>query len=116
MFNLADIGEMYDKHKDDYHAKVEEFSIGGKRFAFNTNTAILGVVNLSTDSWYKHSICYTPEQAMRRGQVLTAQGADILDLGTESTAKSAKRVDQQQQKNQLLMSRGHKLDQLDRTK
>ena len=29
MFNLADIGEMYDKHKDDYHAKVEEFSIGG---------------------------------------------------------------------------------------
>lgn len=101
MFDLATLGEIYDKHKDDYNARVEEFSIGHRQFAFNSQTAILGVVNLSTDSWYKHSICYTPEQAVRRGQVLTAQGADILDLGTESTAKSAKRVDEEQQKSQL---------------
>lgn len=77
MLTLADIYEVYDKHKDEYNTEVEEFTIGSKKFNFNSQTAILGIVNLSTDSWYKTSICYTPEQAIRRGKVLTAQGATL---------------------------------------
>ncbi|MBO1351709.1 MAG: dihydropteroate synthase [Hormoscilla sp. GUM202] len=102
MLNLADIYEIYDKYKEDYNAEVEEFTIGNKEFKFNSQTAILGVVNLSVDSWYNHSICYTPEQAIRRGKVLTAQGADIIDLGAEATAKNAARADELKQTSQLL--------------
>jgi dihydropteroate synthase len=102
MLNLANIYEVYDKHKDDYNAQVEELTIGNKKFNFNSQTALLGIVNLSVDSWFNHSICYTPEQAIRRGKVLTAQGADIIDIGTEATTKNTQRADDFKQKSQLL--------------
>ncbi|MBW4594077.1 MAG: dihydropteroate synthase [Brasilonema angustatum HA4187-MV1] len=102
MLTLEDIYNIYAKHQDSFNAKVEEFTIGNKHFNFNSRQAILGVVNLSTDSWYKNSICYSSEQAVRRGVVLTDQGADIVDIGTESTALTAARVEDFQQKSQLL--------------
>ena len=53
----------------------------------------MGVVNLSPDSWYRESVCLTAEAAVQRGRVLTAQGADIVDVGAESTLAHAARVD-----------------------
>ena len=102
MLTLAEIYEVYDKYKDDYNTQIEEFSIGNKKFNFNSQTSILGIINLSQDSWYKQTISYTPEQAIRRGKVLTLQGADIIDIGTESTVKTAARVDELKQTSQLL--------------
>ena len=102
MLTLAEIYEIYDKYKDDYNTKIEEFSIENKKFNFNSQTSILGIINLSQDSWYKQTISYTPEQAIRRGKVLTLQGADIIDIGTESTVKTAARVDELKQTSQLL--------------
>lgn len=102
MLTLAEIYEIYDKYKDDYNTQIEEFSIGNKKFNFNSQTSILGIINLSQDSWYKQTISYTPEQAIRRGKVLTLQGADIIDIGTESTGKTAARVDELKQTSQLL--------------
>ncbi len=94
MLTLEDIYQIYDKHKQDYNSQVEEFTIGNKNFKFNSQSAILGVVNLSTDSWFKHSICYTPEQAIRRSKVLNAQGADIIDIGLEASSAKTERVDE----------------------
>ena len=102
MLTLAEIYEIYDKYKDDYNTQIEEFSIGNKKFNFNSQTSILGIINLSQDSWYKDTISYTREQAIRRGKVLTLQGADIIDIGTESTGKTATRVDELEQIGQLL--------------
>lgn len=102
MLTLADIYEIYDKHQDDYNVKVEEFSIGNKKFNFNTQTALLGIINLSTDSWWNHAICYNAEQAIRRGKVLTAQGADIIDIGAEASSKNTQRADEFKQTSSLL--------------
>ena len=102
MFTLTEIHEIYDKYKDDYDTQIEEFTIGNKKFNFNSQTGIMGIINLSTDTWWKHSICYNTEQAICRGKVLTAQGADIIDIGTESTAQSAQRTNELQQISQIL--------------
>ena len=102
MLNLKDLSKIYDKYQDSFDVKVEEFTIGNKHFNFNSKPAILGIINLSTDSWYKSSICYTPEQAIRRGKVLTAQGADMVDIGSESVGKTAARVEDFKQKSQIL--------------
>ncbi len=101
MLTLEDIYEVYDKYKEDYNVQVEAFSIGNKKFDFNAKTAILGIVNLSVDSWFNHAICYTPEQAIRRGKVLTAQGADIIDIGAEASSPKTQRTDEFKQKNSL---------------
>jgi len=102
MLTLEDIYEVYDKHKDDYNTQVEEFTIGHKKFNFNSQTALLGIMNLSTDSWWNHAVCYTAEQAISRGKVLTAQGADIVDIGAEASSKNTKRADDLKQNSLLL--------------
>ena len=50
------------------------------------------VVNLSRDSWYRESVVPSAAAAIRRGEVLAAQGAMVIDIGAESTLASAARV------------------------
>ncbi|NMG19816.1 dihydropteroate synthase [Brasilonema bromeliae] len=102
MLNLEDLYAIHEHYKDALNAKVEEFTIGNKNFNFNSKKAILGVINLSSDSWYRESVCLSSEQAIRRGIVLNAQGADIVDIGAESTLEKAERVEDVRQKSQIL--------------
>jgi len=102
MLNLEQLSELLEKNRTAASAKVKEFSIGDKRFAFNSKPAIMGVVNLSPDSWYRESVCLTSEAAIQRGRVLKEQGADIVDVGAESTLAHAARVDEAGQSKKLL--------------
>ena len=102
MLTLKDVAEVYENHKEDYNTQVEKIKIGNKEFDFQDETALMGVINLSVDSWWHHSICYNPEQAIRRGKILVAQGADIVDIGAEATAKNTARADEFKQTSQIL--------------
>ena len=83
-------------------ARIAEFSIGRRKFPFNTHPSIMGVINLSADSWYRESVCLSADAAIQRGKLLAAQGADIIDLGAESTLAHAARVGGAAQKSQLI--------------
>lgn len=74
-------------------ARLPTFSLGPKLFDWNRDRALMGVVNLSVQSWYRESVCLNTEMAIRRGKILHAQGADLVDIGAESTLESADRVD-----------------------
>jgi dihydropteroate synthase len=102
MLTLEQLTELLEKNRAAASARVKEFSIGGKPFAFNSQPAIMGVINLSADSWYRESVCLTAEAAVQRGKVLTAQGADIVDLGAESTLAHAARADDAAQNGKLV--------------
>jgi dihydropteroate synthase len=102
MLNLEHLAALQDAHRAAATARVQEFSIGGRPFAFNAEPAIMGVVNLSADSWYRESVCLTADSAIQRGQVLAAQGAAIVDVGAESTLAHAARVDEAAQNTKLL--------------
>jgi dihydropteroate synthase len=102
MLELEDLGELFEKHRPAAQARVREFSIGGRPFAFNSKPAIMGVINLSPDSWYRESVCLSAESAAHRGKALQAQGADIVDVGAESTLAHAARVDEAGQSSKLL--------------
>ena len=82
--------------------RVKKFSIGDQTFNFNSRPAVMGVVNLSADSWYRESVCLTAESAVQRGKVLAAQGAEIVDVGAESTLAHAARVDEAAQNSKLI--------------
>ena len=102
MLTLEHLAGLLENHRAAAAARVKEFSIGGRPFAFNTRPAILGVLNLSPDSWYRESVCLTTESAVQRGIVLAAQGADIVDVGAESTLAHAARVDDAGQNSKLV--------------
>jgi dihydropteroate synthase len=102
MLSLEQLAGMLEKHRAAAAAKVREFSLGDRVFAFNAAPAIMGVVNLSPDSWYRESVCLSAERAIERGRVLHAQGAQIVDVGAESTLNHAARLDDAAQAGQLL--------------
>jgi dihydropteroate synthase len=102
MLTLEQLAALVAEHAVELDAKVREFEIGNRGFAFNTEPSIMGVINLSADSWYRESVSLSAEAAIQRGRVLTAQGAAIVDLGAESTLSNAARVDGVRQTNQLL--------------
>jgi len=102
MLGLEQLAELLEQNRPAAGARVKEFAIGGRQFAFNSRPAIMGVVNLSADSWYRESVCLSAESAVRRGRVMREQGADIVDVGAESTLAHAARVDDAGQNARLL--------------
>jgi dihydropteroate synthase len=102
MLKLEQLAELLEKNRAAASAHVKGFSIGGRSFNFNSRPAVMGVVNLSPDSWYRESVCLTAAAAVQRGKVLMAQGADIVDLGAESTLAHAARVGDAAQTGKLL--------------
>ena len=102
MLTLEQLAGVLEKNRDAATAQVAEFAIGGRPFAFNSQPAVMGVVNLSPDSWYRESVCLTATAAVQRGQVLAAQGAAIVDIGAESTLAQSARVNDATQNARLV--------------
>jgi dihydropteroate synthase len=102
MLDLEYLGALAEKNRDAAKARVQEFAIGGKHFSFNTQPHIMGVINLSADSWYRESVCLNAEQAIQRGKLLVIQGAHIIDIGAESTLAHAARAADELQQSKLL--------------
>ena len=102
MLKLEQLAELLEKNRAAASASVKEFSIGGKAFVFNSQPAIMGVINLSPDSWYRESVCLNTEAAVQRGKIFREQGADIVDIGAESTLAHAARVDDAAQNSKLI--------------
>ena len=102
MLTLENLAALLDKHKDEASAKVQEFELAGRPFRFNSERFLMGVINLSADSWYRESVSLNVDAAVRRGRVLHAQGAHIVDVGAESTLSHAARVDESGQRSALM--------------
>ena len=49
----------------------------------------MGVLNVTPDSFYDGGEFLAPEQAVERGLTLLSEGADIIDIGAESTRPGA---------------------------
>ena len=65
-------------------------------------TLVMGVVNVTPDSFSDGGRWATTELAVAHGRQLIAQGADLLDVGGESTRPGARRVDLAEEQNRVL--------------
>lgn len=54
---------------------------------------VMGVVNVTADSFSDGGLWLDPDDAIRHGLELAEQGADIVDVGGESTRPGALRID-----------------------
>jgi dihydropteroate synthase len=102
MLRLEDLAELAHTHADALKAEVASFTLRGRRFGGSPRPHLMGVVNLSADSWYRESVVLNAEAAVRRGRRLALEGADLVDLGAESTLLHAARVGADAQKSALL--------------
>jgi dihydropteroate synthase len=51
---------------------------------------IMGILNITPDSFYDGGRYYKPELAIRRAEEMAEEGADFIDIGAESTRPGAK--------------------------
>ena len=66
------------------------------------SAAVMGILNLSPDSFYSESYCSNAEEVFRTAEQMIKEGAHILDLGAESTRPGSKEVSIQLQLDRLL--------------
>ena len=59
--------------------------IGGKRFEWGSRTYVMGIVNVTPDSFSGDGLGTDAEAAVAQGKLMVEQGADLLDVGGEST-------------------------------
>ena len=62
---------------------------GGREFRWGERTYIMGIINVAPDSFSGDGLGNDIEAAVAQGQRFAAEGADILDIGGESTRPDA---------------------------
>ena len=63
---------------------------------------VMGIINLSPDSFYGKSRCKTVEQALSTAERMLEEGADILDIGAESSRPGSVPISVQEELDHLL--------------
>jgi dihydropteroate synthase len=63
---------------------------------------VMGIINLSPDSFYGESRCKTVEQALSAAERILEEGADILDIGAESSRPGSVPITVQEELDHLL--------------
>lgn len=101
MLDLGRLAEFVADYPDVLTAEVQPFEVKGQVFEHWPQPSIMGVVNLSADSWYRESVVLNVDAAVRRGRRLAVEGAAIVDVGAESTILDALRVDASTQTSML---------------
>ena len=99
MINLENLSRLYAAHSDSFTSEIAPLMIGEKVF---DRPALMATVNLSPDSTYRESIAVSTEAAVRKSRVYWAQGADVVDLGAESSTAKASRVGVKDQISKLV--------------
>jgi dihydropteroate synthase len=59
--------------------------IGGRSFEWGSRTYVMGIVNVTPDSFSGDGLGSDREVAVRQGMRMVKEGADLLDVGGEST-------------------------------
>ena len=102
MLELKDLSSIAHNYKDVLETQVSRVNLTADLGIPLDDPALMGVINLSPDSWYRESICLSVDSAVQRGRVLFEQGASIVDIGAESTVAQAQRVSGEEQQERLL--------------
>jgi dihydropteroate synthase len=63
---------------------MEGTEVAGRRFDWGSRTYVMGIVNTSPDSFSGDGLG-DPDAAVRQGLAMVADGADMLDVGGQST-------------------------------
>ncbi|MBO5333188.1 MAG: dihydropteroate synthase [Clostridia bacterium] len=61
------------------------FSGNNFKFELGKKTYIMGILNVTSDSFYDGGKYNTPEKAVTRAREMLCEGADIIDIGAHST-------------------------------
>lgn len=74
----------------------------GKTFELGQRTWLVGVVNVTPDSFFNGGLYFEPARAIERALALAAEGADIIDIGGESSKPGSNPIPAKEEKKRIL--------------
>ena len=75
---------------------------GGRTLTLNRTTRIMGILNLTPDSFHAPSRIADEAELLHRAEAMLSAGADILDLGAESTRPGSAPTPESEELERLL--------------
>ncbi|MFM7492172.1 MAG: dihydropteroate synthase [Actinomycetota bacterium] len=66
------------------------------------STVVMGILNVTPDSFADGGRHFTIEDALKRAEVMIAEGVDIIDVGGESTKPGADRVTEEEEISRVI--------------
>jgi dihydropteroate synthase len=79
-----------------------QFLARGKTFGLGLRTWLVGVVNVTPDSFFDGGLYFEPARAIERALALAAEGADIIDIGGESSRPGSNPIPAKEEKKRIL--------------
>jgi len=76
--------------------------IGEKSFDTNTRTIVMGILNVTPDSFSDGGEFDTVEKAVEHAKQMARDGADIIDIGGESTRPGSKSITLDEEMNRVI--------------
>ena len=76
--------------------------IGEKRFDIDKRTIVMGILNVTTDSFFDGGKYFSLQDAVEYAVLMEKNGADIIDIGGESTRPNAKPVSLEEEMNRVV--------------
>ena len=71
------------------------------QLAGSGSVAVMGIINLSPDSFYAGNRCATVEDAVRHAENMVEEGAHVLDVGAESTRPGSQAIGEETELKRL---------------
>ncbi len=85
-----------------YHRRYFKIIYNKKILNLGLKTAIMGVVNVTPDSFFDGGKYTHPSKALKQVEKLIEEGVDIIDIGGESTRPGSKRIDLEEELKRVL--------------
>lgn len=63
---------------------------------------MMGILNVTPDSFSDGGLYLTPEAALKRAEMLVAEGADVIDIGGESSRPGAPSISAQEEMDRVI--------------
>jgi dihydropteroate synthase len=82
--------------------KIFEWKLRGRSLQLGDRTLIMGVLNVTPDSFSDGGKYDDPDRAFARAVELEEQGADIIDIGAESTRPGSSRISEAEELRRLI--------------
>jgi dihydropteroate synthase len=84
------------------HRRLFYWKLKSREIALGERTVILGVLNVTPDSFTDGGKYQEPDRAYARALELEEQGADIIDVGAESTRPGSKPISAEEELRRLI--------------
>jgi len=101
-FGMEELGRAIEDLIRNVEAPLAELVTARRRLVVGDRTLVMGILNVTPDSFSDGGRYYTPAEAVARGLEMAAEGADLIDVGGESSRPGADPVPEDEELRRII--------------